>query len=368
MVKLDKVDQVAIELIETPVLIRNVDADHVDRLAASMERDGQETPVTVHAGISDGKYVLGPGLHRLEAARRLGWTHIAAVVKPPATPQEIRAEQLRENLHKNLTPLEEAEIAADLLEQVGDDVAEAAAIMGCTPKMVELRAALTRLSPMVRDYVASGLLPLAHAQTIAELADHTRQEEIAKWSKASGKLERPRNSLRRVREMVRREGRPLKGVNWRLNVAFGSSGRACDTCPQNSKNSPGLFDGDQPKASTCMEASCYAEKSRLSGSAARKAANWIVREKKPRTKDAAKEAAQAREVPFVQPAAVLSSAVRAGEIKKARRSPSSRTSCRRKNPPRKRPSARPRRSRRRRSPRRKQASVGELRLVHFSTH
>lgn len=317
MVKVNKVDQVAIECIETPVLIRNVDAEHVAQLAASMERDGQETPITVHVGIADGKYVLGPGLHRLEAARKLGWTHIAAIVKPTATPQQIRAEQMRENLHKNLTPLEEAELAAELLEQVGDDVDEAAAIMGCTPKKVELRAALTRLSPVVRGYVDDGALPLSHAQTIAQLADHARQEEIARYAKASSKLELPM-PLRRVRDMVAREGRTLANVTWRLNVAFGSTGRACDTCPQNSKNSPGLFDGDTPKARTCLEASCYAEKSRLSGSAARKAANWIVNEKKPRTKDAAKEAAEAREVPFVVPDAVLRSAVRVVEVKKAR--------------------------------------------------
>jgi ParB-like chromosome segregation protein Spo0J len=47
----------------------------VDEIAASMLKDGQQTPILVRA---DGaRFVLVEGLHRLEAARALGETGIA---------------------------------------------------------------------------------------------------------------------------------------------------------------------------------------------------------------------------------------------------------------------------------------------------
>lgn len=314
------VTQVHLSQILTPVQIRMVDLAHVARLAESMKRHGQEVPIVVHqpAEPGSGLFRLGPGRHRLEAARLLGWETIAAIVKDFATDAELCAEQVRENLErKDLTPLEEAELCAVLLDQVGGDVAQAAAIMGRPAKWVDLRVSLTRLSPEVRGLVLDGRLPLAHAQLIARVADHGRQEEIASQV-AANDYKGQAQPLWRVKQMVEREGRSLVGVAWRMDAAFGSTNRACFACPQNSANSAGLFDDGAPKKATCLQASCYAEKSRLAGSGARRAATYLLNEGLKRSPAGAEQAAAAREAPFVATAAVLAAAKRTAELKKDR--------------------------------------------------
>ena len=55
---------------------READQDAVQKLADSISKVGLLNPITV-----DQEYTLIAGLHRLEAAKRLGWTEIECTVK-----------------------------------------------------------------------------------------------------------------------------------------------------------------------------------------------------------------------------------------------------------------------------------------------
>ena len=54
---------------------READQDAVQKLADSISKVGLLNPITV-----DQEYTLIAGLHRLEAAKRLGWTEIECTV------------------------------------------------------------------------------------------------------------------------------------------------------------------------------------------------------------------------------------------------------------------------------------------------
>lgn len=300
------VQQVPLHSILTPVQIRPIDQAHVERLAESMKTHGLEVPIVVHEKPASKDFDLGPGRHRLEAAALLGWDHIPAIVKPPASAAEIRAEQARENLERaDLTPLQEAELVETVLQDCEGNTAEAAARLGRSAKWVELRAALQRLHPKVREYVADGSLPLSHAQLIARVADQEAQVSIAKYVRAGAVGERP-STLSECARQVENEGRNLASVNWRLDVPFGTVQPtvACSGCPHNSANRGDLFaEGEAPKKPTCLLRDCYTERTTLSSLGARKVANYLVKEGLKPTPANIEAAIQARAVPFVAPSA-----------------------------------------------------------------
>lgn len=319
--------------IRTPVTIRPVDPAHVARLAESIKRHGQEVPVTVHRTSHPDVYDLGPGRHRLEAIRSLGLPLIAAIVKPAVSFDVLISEQVRENLdRKDLTPIQEARICASILDARDVTPADVAAIVGRSERWVQLRVALVRLHPKVLEMVDAGALPLGHAQLIASVPDQDEQLRIAERVRArktegylrSGERRTdvlPAAAVYEVRRMVQECGRPLDDAGWLKEAVFGKHG-ACATCPHNSARRGDLFeDAERPKAATCLDASCYAEKATLTGRGARKAAFFLVNEKLPRDTNAALAAAKARDVTYVRPERVLDAAKRVAAERRARANP-----------------------------------------------
>lgn len=95
------------EIVEVEERHRALDSDACDRLAASMKEIGLRQPITVRVVdmmVIDGHEVEGvpvlvAGRHRLEAAKRLGWSHIDCVeVDDDAISAEMW--EIAENLHR----------------------------------------------------------------------------------------------------------------------------------------------------------------------------------------------------------------------------------------------------------------------------
>jgi len=105
---------------------RGLNTEAVDRLAESVKRIGLQTPITVRYDDASGDVILVAGLHRLEAARRLGWETIPAIYTD-GTPDEARMWEIAENLHRaDLSQLERDEHVAEwiaLAERISAQVA-----------------------------------------------------------------------------------------------------------------------------------------------------------------------------------------------------------------------------------------------------
>lgn len=99
--------------------LRPLNPEAVDSLCASIKSVGLRTPITVRMSDADdvGAYpILVAGLHRLEAAKRLGMEQIDAFVSDTADEDRARLWEIAENLHRaDLTPLERAEHRAEYL-------------------------------------------------------------------------------------------------------------------------------------------------------------------------------------------------------------------------------------------------------------
>lgn len=105
---------VPVSLISTIGRIRQPDPKRVERLIASIADVGLLNPITVYPKevVRNGQAQAGLGLiagmHRLEAAKRLGWTEIEAVVVDLGEHQRVIAECDENLCGTNLSPAEVA--------------------------------------------------------------------------------------------------------------------------------------------------------------------------------------------------------------------------------------------------------------------
>lgn len=99
---------IPIETIVSDDRLRQIDSDYVDFLTVSMDEVGLRTPVWVQEADHEGLHSLIAGAHRLEAARRLGWSDIRADVFS-VDGIDARMLEIDENLfRRELTPLDRA--------------------------------------------------------------------------------------------------------------------------------------------------------------------------------------------------------------------------------------------------------------------
>lgn len=89
--------------------LRAINEDNVKSLAASMTEHGLINPIIVRANKNSAMgFVLIAGAHRLAAAKKLKWDHIAAIVVD-ASDDEARLAEIDENLCRGeLTPAQRA--------------------------------------------------------------------------------------------------------------------------------------------------------------------------------------------------------------------------------------------------------------------
>jgi ParB family chromosome partitioning protein len=112
-----QVREIAIANIDVPPTKRPLKEETVEQIMTSMPEFGLGgTPLTVYRGEEADKFVLIAGGHRLEAARRLGGTVIAANIVD-WEPDRRRMWEIVENLHRaELTELERAEQTVELIK------------------------------------------------------------------------------------------------------------------------------------------------------------------------------------------------------------------------------------------------------------
>jgi ParB-like chromosome segregation protein Spo0J len=100
-----RIERILVEDVDVRNRLRPLNEQTLAALAESMQRLGQLSPILVYR-LHDETLRLVAGLHRLEAAKRLGWIEIEAVVSP-GNEIERELQEIAENLHRSeLTALE----------------------------------------------------------------------------------------------------------------------------------------------------------------------------------------------------------------------------------------------------------------------
>jgi ParB/RepB/Spo0J family partition protein len=161
-----RVEEIPVERIDAGENVRELDLEHVSRLAASMEVRGLLTAIDVVA-VDGERFALTAGAHRLAAAGELGWLTIRAQIGEQAEGRS--GDQGAENvLRKQLTPLEEARQVEKMLGD-GYTVDGAATVLGWSKRRVTARRRILELPEAAQKLVGAGEVPAAGIDTLLEI-------------------------------------------------------------------------------------------------------------------------------------------------------------------------------------------------------
>lgn len=187
----------ALEL--APENMREADPEALEALKRSIQAQGLLQNLVGYVDEEEGVVKVVAGGHRLRALKELGWAEKVPVRLVPREKAALLS--LAENLaRKELSPLEEAEAVARLLERHAKE--EVAKELGRSPAWVEARAKVAKdLVPEAKEALGRGEIGFGLAALLAELPE---EDQKALWQ-AHGKALTP--------EMVRawraREAVPL---------------------------------------------------------------------------------------------------------------------------------------------------------------
>ena len=155
---------------------RTFSEDAIIELSQSIEQYGLINPISVRK-VGTG-YELIAGERRLRAVRRLGLSHIKAIIVQ-AQEQDSAVIAMIENLQReNLHFLEEAEGYQKLIRNHGLTQDELAKKLGKNQSTVANRLRLLRLSPTVRKTIVAGKLTERHARALLRIPDEAVQLKL----------------------------------------------------------------------------------------------------------------------------------------------------------------------------------------------
>jgi ParB family chromosome partitioning protein len=177
--------------------------EHVNELMEDLNENSQLTPIIVNKSNNG----IVEGHHRVEAARRLGWTKIRAIYRT-LSEEQCHYFALKFNvLTKTLTAIEEANKMKILIQKFGCTHAKIAKMFrGKTEAWVSQRLALAGLSPKVQDAIEDGKITPTHGIYIAEAPTPKLQESLANY------VEEHQLTTIETKEDVQK----LKAKNWRF--------------------------------------------------------------------------------------------------------------------------------------------------------
>lgn len=248
----------SVVLLETRSLVempgqprRTFDADSLETLAASINRDGVIEPLIVRRSqpcsmaspeppLFETVYQIICGERRWKAARLAGVESVPCIVRD-ISDGDVPWVQLIENLQRvDLNPIDEGDAYRDL-RAAGHSTAAIGERVGRSERHVQRRLRLADAPESIRACVTTGEMSAAAALAVARLADSADQAAAVELWRS-----RPQTEAAFDAAVAREWTRNLATAEFDLTVPIDGK-MACDACP--------MRDGD-----TCLYATCYAHK------------------------------------------------------------------------------------------------------------
>jgi ParB/RepB/Spo0J family partition protein len=157
--------RVKLDLIDVGENVRELDPEHVVKLAASISLRGLIVPLNVCP--AGERFRLVAGHHRYAACRSLGFEEVEVTIREQ---EGSSADTAAENvMHKGLNPLGEARAVQGMLDE-GYTLEGAATILGWTPQLVKARAKILELPQPAQEMIGNGQLPVKAVGIVTKMA------------------------------------------------------------------------------------------------------------------------------------------------------------------------------------------------------
>lgn len=164
--RLQNAKAIAIDKIEAdPQHREEFDPDGLERLARSLQGEGQLQPIRVRFASERGVYVIIAGERRWRAAKLAGLATVdCVVVEGQLTESDILRQQILENaMREDLKPTEQGKAFRDLMEKEGWNGKELAEQLNVHPSTVSRTLGLLELPAEVQGKVDRGQLSMTQA-------------------------------------------------------------------------------------------------------------------------------------------------------------------------------------------------------------
>ena len=235
----------------------------LQELAENIGKVGVLQPVILRMD-GKGKYpVLVAGERRYRAAMLAGLKTIPGRILDLTEEQALEVQAL-ENLHrKDLSPIEEARAFKVLLDQKGHSVEQAedlAGRVGKTSSYVYRALRLLELPDNAIDNIESGKWTPAHGHQLLRLENEVAVTAAVNWLDNGGDNYNDDTvpSALSLRHFIERGAKLLIKATFTTDQDYAGC-QGCNTCPSNTSNQSGLFDGAEN--GQCLDPKCYDRKS-----------------------------------------------------------------------------------------------------------
>jgi len=160
--------------------------DELADLEASLRINGLLQPVTVRPAPNGLGYELIAGERRFRAASRLGWTEIAAVVRPTDDRAALTLAMVENLQRADLDPIEEADGYQRLIDEFALSQQEVADVVGKDRSTVANALRLLQLPAAVRRLLQEKQLSAGHARALLGLGAERAITDLAREVAANG--------------------------------------------------------------------------------------------------------------------------------------------------------------------------------------
>ena len=162
------------------------DDDALEELADSIKAQGVVQPIVVRPAQEAGRYVLILGERRLHASKKVGKTHIPALVRR-VSEQQAAEMTIIENLQReDLSPLEQAQAFKVLSTQFNLTQDQIAQRVGLSRASIANYMRLLKLPREVMEMLAEKRINFAQAKELLKLGDNDRIAEAALYAVKKG--------------------------------------------------------------------------------------------------------------------------------------------------------------------------------------
>ena len=191
---------------------REFRAQELAELVSSLKANGLLQPVTVRPAASGVGFELIAGERRLRAAMQLGWTEIAAVVRPTDDRAALTLAMVENLQRSDLDAIEEADGYQRLIEDFRLSQQEVADVVGKDRSTVANALRLLNLPAAVQRLVQEHKLSAGHARALLALPNERAIIELAREAAQNGL------SVREVERRVQSQ-RPATATSGRKPAA-----------------------------------------------------------------------------------------------------------------------------------------------------
>lgn len=154
---------------------QGIDESQLQELVASIREHGLIQPLVVTQSGADFQIIAGE--RRWRAAKLAGLTHVPVIIKE-TTPQQMLELALVENVQRaDLSPLEEAQAYAQLMEDFGLTQEAVAQRVGKSRAAVANTVRLLKLPDEVKEALAADLISEGHARALLSLPEAETQRD-----------------------------------------------------------------------------------------------------------------------------------------------------------------------------------------------